>query len=146
MSDMQAHVDSIRNDPEYRERWFAELAQTVAVDFDGVLHPYSEGWIGFAPADEPPAAGALEFLQQLNDDGYRVVVFSTRCESDEGLDATTEWLRKHGLLHLIADVTCKKVGAVAYVDDRAVVFRGSFTDARTDVDALAKRRPSGAAR
>ncbi len=142
---MDLHVERIRNDPDYRERWFATLARTVAIDFDGVLHPYTEGWKGFVPVDEKPWEGAREFLEQLRSEGFTIVVFSTRCESEEGLNGTTEWLRKHDLLPLIADVTCQKPAAVAYVDDRAVTFRGDWGEVWRQVHRLTESQPHGGA-
>lgn len=140
------HVHLINTDPEYRERWFANLARTVAVDFDGVLHPYTKGWQGFVPDDEPPMEGAKEFLQELVDKGFRVIVFSTRCDTPQGADATKAWLEKWGLDKLIyGGVTCTKPAAVAYVDDRAVSFRGDFRDCLPEIFALADGRAHGAA-
>ncbi len=47
---------------EEQEGWFKNLARTIAVDYDGVLHPYTAGWVGSVPADEEPMPGAPEFL------------------------------------------------------------------------------------
>lgn len=131
---------------EEQEGWFAALAKTVAVDFDGVLHPYTEGWVGSMPADEPPTEGADEFLRTLVDAGYRIVVFSTRCDHPEGLDGTRAWLAKWGLMRHVDDVTCQKPAAVAYVDDRAVAFTGNWGEVLDGIAGLAKGRPHGAAK
>lgn len=101
--------------------------RTIAVDFDGVLHPYTNGWTGYTPEDEPPMDGAFAFLGKLKADGYRVVVFSTRCDNPEGLAGTRAWLVTHGLDPLVDDVTCSKPPAVAYVDDRAVPYLGDWS-------------------
>lgn len=115
---------------------------TVAVDFDGTIHPYTKGWIGSTPEDEPPIDGAIEFLAQLRSDGYRVVIFSTRCDNPEGLKATVRWLDKWSIPY--DAVTCQKIPAVAYVDDRAVPYLGNWEDARAGVDRLAGGRSHGA--
>jgi 5'(3')-deoxyribonucleotidase len=117
--------------------------RTVALDFDGVLHPYTEGWVGPIPADEPPTSGSLEYVQQHADE-YVFVVFSTRCDSPEGLKGTCAWLERWGFMPYIAEVTCTKPKAVAYVDDRAVPFVGSWDDVDAGVRQLAAGRPSGA--
>lgn len=139
------HFARIDHDPEYRERWFSALAKTIAVDFDGVLHPYTDGWVGPVPADEPPTEGAETFLATLVGDGFRIVVFSTRCDTEEGLAGTCAWLDKHKLTPMIHDVTCQKPAAVAYVDDRAVTFRGDWASVLNEIDVLADGRPHGAA-
>ncbi len=132
--------------PAQQERWFQTLARTLAVDFDGVLHPYTDGWVGSVPADEMPNPGAFAFLAHLHDNGYRVVVFSTRCDHPEGLNGTRSWLAKHGLDELIDDVTHTKPAAVAYVDDRAVAYRAeNWEDCLLEIDRLAGGRPHGAA-
>lgn len=132
------------DNPDLTE-WFTKLAKTVAVDFDGVLHPYTDGWCGSVPADEEPMPGACEFLQQLYDEGFTVIVFSTRCDHAEGLAGTVAWLDKHNLLQFITKVTHEKPAAIAYVDDRAVPFRGEFRNCLVDIYDLVRGRPHGAA-
>lgn len=119
--------------------------QTVAVDYDGVLHPYTEGWVGPVPADEPPMPGARLFLETLVAQGFDVVVFSTRCSRTEGLVGTIDWLQKHDLFRFVVKVTHEKPAAIAYVDDRAVAYRGDFDECLTRVDELARGRTHGAA-
>lgn len=94
-------------------------SRTVCVDFDGVLNLYA-GWRGPQdwPAERP---GAREFLEALADAGFTVVVFSTR-ESGEIWD----WLQSNDLHQHVGDVTSTKEPAICYIDDRAVLFEGSF--------------------
>lgn len=117
--------------------------RTIAVDFDGVLHPYTNGWTGYIPEDEPPMAGASAFLARLKREGYRVVVFSTRCDNPEGLAGTRAWLVTHGLDVLVDDVTCSKPPAVAYVDDRAVPYLGDWSAVHAGIARL-EGKPHGA--
>lgn len=131
--------------PELLREWFEALSKTVAVDFDGVLHPYTQGWVGSKPDNEPPMEGAIQFLIDLKDRGYRIVVFSTRCNHPEGLTGVTDWLNEWGLLRYIEDITCNKPAAVAYVDDRAVPFTGLWNPVIDHVERLAKGRAHGAA-
>lgn len=145
-AEMSIHVYRIEHESEYRERWFSTLARTVAVDFDGVIHPYTNGWVTFEPEDEPPMAGIDEFFVELREKGFRIVVFSTRCESERGLSGTKAWLEKYGLMQYIDDVTCQKPAAIAYVDDRAVPYHGDFGDCLVDIYRLADGRPSAAAK
>lgn len=95
--------------------------RTVAVDFDGVLHSYVSGWTGIRPTD-PPEPGAREFVDWLITNGATVVITSTRANRRRGARAIRRWLSEHGFPPL--PVTHHKVNAVAYVDDRAVHYRG----------------------
>lgn len=113
---------------------------TIAVDFDGVLHPYTKGWVGETPDDEAPVAGALDAIKTLAET-HDVVVFSTRCGSGHGLRETWQWLDKHGFAAFVKDVSCTKPGALAYIDDRAVPFNGDWSEALASTRELVKRGP-----
>jgi len=92
---------------------------TICVDLDGVLNVFDE-WRG-PEYFHPPRQGAREFLESLRSSGYRVVVFTVRWH-----EWVRDWLAVHELAHLVDEVTDKKPPAFAYVDDRAVCFRGDF--------------------
>ena len=96
-------------------------AKTICVDFDGVLAQYT-GWKGPDHVGEP-MPGVLEFLYKLSID-YQVVIHTTR-----QYPGVWDWLVKHNLQGYISGVTSTKVPAVAYIDDRAICFNGSFVDA-----------------
>lgn len=113
--------------------------KTCAVDFDQTIHPYSRGWTGPDPDDEPPIKGAGEFLRALKVKGFKVVIFSVRAETAEGLAGIKNWLLKYNLMQFIDEITYVKPKAIAYVDDRAVPFRGDWVSVMREVDALVKR-------
>lgn len=92
----------------------------VAVDFDGVLNTY-KGWVDEDYYYEP-MPGVEQFLAKLNQD-YSVVIVTTR--PPDGVEA---WLYEHGLYSYVAEVTDHKVGAIAYIDDRAIRFDGDYTE------------------
>ena len=48
--------------------------KTIALDFDGVLHSYKQGWTGDTPED-PPNEGANKFVRDLLGLGYEVVIY-----------------------------------------------------------------------
>jgi len=96
-----------------------EQKPVVCVDLDGVLNAF-DGWKG-ADFFHPPRPGAREFLQLLNERGYRVVVFTVRWAPH-----VEAWLAEHGLAEFVSAVTDKKPPAHVYVDDRAICFEGDF--------------------
>ncbi len=93
----------------------------VCVDLDGVLNTFDE-WRG-PEFFHAPREGAREFLSGLQRSGFRVVVFTVRWH-----EWVRGWLAQHDLLQFVDEVTDKKPPAHAYVDDRAVCFRGDFAD------------------
>ena len=92
---------------------------TVCVDLDGVLNTFDE-WRG-PEFFHPPRQGAREFLNALHTSGFRVVVLTVRWH-----EWVSRWLKEYGLSDFVDEVTDRKPPAHAYVDDRAVCFRGDF--------------------
>lgn len=98
---------------------------TICVDFDGVIHAYTSGWLGATVIPDPPIHGCRESIERLRQQ-YRVVVHSARCHSEEGQAAITTWLRKHEIL---VDKVCRhKPPAILYIDDRAIRFKGDWNE------------------
>jgi hypothetical protein len=91
---MSALKDPFRGDP------------IIALDFDAVLHEYRGSNDGkmLGPID-----GALEAVQELQNRGFRVVVFSTR---DEAM--IRPWLAEHSFPEL--EICSEKPPAVCFVD------------------------------
>jgi hypothetical protein len=98
----------------------------VCVDLDGVLNTF-DGWRG-AEHFHPPREGAREFLAGLKNSGFRVVVLTVRWH-----EWVLTWLTEHGLAEFVDEVTDRKPPAHAYVDDRAVCFRGNFEGTLNDI-------------
>jgi hypothetical protein len=94
---------------------------TICVDLDGVLNTFDE-WRG-PEFFHSPREGAHEFLASLKAEGFRVVIFTVRWH-----EWVLEWLAKNGLAEFVDEVTDRKPPAHAYVDDRAICFRGDFQD------------------
>jgi hypothetical protein len=96
---------------------------TIALDFDGVLRAGQDddgdddGWI----------VGAHAALRRLAE-SYRVIVFSCRCLDPGGRQDIWLWLSERGADKLVHEVTARKPDAVAYVDDKAVRFRGDWPE------------------
>lgn len=93
-----------------------EKKPPICIDFDGVLNTY-KGWNGQNEL-YTPRPGAKEFLNILTKK-YEVIIFSARDNNK-----VREWLDKHGMVY--DKITNIKIPAVAYVDDRAIKFEGSF--------------------
>jgi hypothetical protein len=125
--------------------------QTVAVDFDGVIHDYTQGWQDGSIYGQP-VPGSLAALRTLMA-RYAVFIHTSR---DPGQVAA--WLADRGLTTVIdVDgpahpprqfwdrhgellVTDRKLPAAAYIDDRAVRFE-SWPQALADLAEAT--RPAG---
>jgi hypothetical protein len=101
----------------------------IGVDFDGVIHAYSQGWKDGTIYD-PPLPGSIDSLHFLGQ-RYALFVFTSR-----EVEQVTSWLAALDL-NVAADgppwptfwnhpgqilVTNRKLPAVAYIDDRAIRF------------------------
>lgn len=91
------------------------IKKTICVDFDGVLNEYDgyeEGDLG------EPLTGSKEFIKELRKK-YKVVILTSR-QKEQVID----WLNNNGFPSM--KVTNRKIPAVAYIDDRAIQFKGSY--------------------
>lgn len=89
--------------------------KTICVDFDGVLNEYNgyeEGNLG------EPLSASKEFIRQLRKK-YKVVILTSRPK-----EQVIDWLTDNGFPSM--EVTNRKIPAVAYIDDRAIQFKGSY--------------------
>lgn len=85
------------------------------MDFDGVLNEYNgyeEGNLG------EPLSASKEFIRQLRKK-YKVVILTSRPK-----EQVIDWLNDNGFPSM--EVTNRKIPAVAYIDDRAIQFKGSY--------------------
>lgn len=113
--------------------------KVAAVDFDGVIHGYSDGWHRGVIYDAP-VKGAAEGLKELKQMGYRIIIFSTRTNKmyrkngePEQLPQMEEYMKKHGLIYDELWSGPGKPMAQVYIDDRAVPFRGNWRQTVDDV-------------
>lgn len=88
---------------------------TIAIDFDGVIHKCSKGHHDGTIYDDPMPGtkDALEFIESL---GYKIIIFTVR-RNDYDIP---EWLEKHGIKHY--PITHTKPPARLYIDDKALRF------------------------
>ena len=90
---------------------------TIGVDFDGVVHRYSQGFQGLENTYDPPMPGAFEALVTLKEMGYRLIIVSSR-----PIAPIRSWLQKYEMEHLFDDVSNVKHPAKYYIDDHAIRF------------------------
>lgn len=90
---------------------------TLAIDFDGVIHSYTSKWTGDEPKD-PPMPGVSAALEALVNKGWRLVILSTRKP-----EFIRPYLEKYGLSEYISDITNIKIPAKIYIDDRGYQFK-----------------------
>ena len=108
---------------------------TLAIDFDGVIHCYSQGWQDGKIYDGP-MPGAITALWELYLRGYDIVVHTCRTNTDEVRAKIEGWFRDaYGDEEMRSfrerynpgdmlpfRVTNVKPPAIAYIDDRGVRF------------------------
>lgn len=91
------------------------IKKTICVDFDGVLNEYD----GYEEGDfGEPLSGSHDFIRELRKK-YKVVILTSRSK-----EQVIDWLNNNGFPSM--KVTNRKVPAVAYIDDRAIQFKGNY--------------------
>jgi len=118
------------------------MRPSIAIDFDGVIHKYSEGWKDGSIYDDPipGVRDALRLLQEK----YHIIIYSTRNHDrvvrgehqKNQLKEVKEWLTKYDIPydHIQADPgkpLCK-----LFIDDNAYRFEGDWSKALTEIDKL----------
>lgn len=114
----------------------AKFKPRVLVDFDGVINSYRSGWKGDEVIPDPPVTGMREAIKSLREQGFEVVVCSSRAMTKPGHDAIHCYLKKNGIE--VDGITSEKTPSVAIVDDRAICFDG---DAEGLVDKVKNLKP-----
>jgi hypothetical protein len=122
------------------------MVQTVAIDFDGVIHSYDKGWQGGKLYGDP-IPGAFDAIRLLMRT-YAVFIHTSRdpvqvirwiedkseipyiCQTNPGMEF---WSDQGKLL-----VTNQKLPAAAYIDDRGIRFT-DWTQALNDLSILVRR-------
>lgn len=110
----------------------------LCLDFDGVVHLYNSGWKGPRNIPDDPTEGALQFMYDMLQEGWDVVIHSSRARYFGGISAMRKWLRRHAMAKDmwhewgfgpgLEDVRFVrwKPPAVLTLDDRAVTFNGTW--------------------
>jgi len=103
---------------------------TICLDFDGVIHSYTSGYLGIDKTPDPPVPGAKEAISLLRR-RFKVKVFSGRCREEAGRKAIEKWLKKWGIE--VDEVCENKPGALVFVDDRGLAFQGDWLAMLEDI-------------
>lgn len=111
---------------------------TLAVDFDGVINPYSKGWQGGLLYEEQCTPGWWEWLERVKPH-YEVVIHSSRFSNPGGMRAVVDWLRaayerEHpGERCPFIKMSSTKPPAYLTIDDRCVRFDGDWDHMSLDM-------------
>jgi hypothetical protein len=105
------------------------MIETIAIDFDGVIHAHTSAWTDAHEIHDGPVPGALDFMRACSDAGLRVIIHTARAKTASVVPHIYAWLRKHGLEERYAwslEITCIKPAALVYLDDRGWRFNGNW--------------------
>ena len=92
--------------------------KTLAIDFDGVIHKYSQGFKGLDNIYDGPMDGTHEALTKLKEEGYTLKILSSRPK-----EYIIKWLEENNLDKFITEVSNHKFPASLYIDDRGFNFK-----------------------
>lgn len=115
----------------------------ICVDFDGVIHSYTSGWMGVDVIPDLPVPGAIDWIMDHlpipesiscmgpEYTGPVVQIYSSRSKERNGIKAMKKWLVDNGLhkAYLTEDILkfpTQKPAAFLTIDDRAICFNGTF--------------------
>jgi hypothetical protein len=123
----------------------------ICVDFDGVIHSYERGWQdGVIYGEVVP--GFFEWTERVRDQ-FRLVIYSSRSKTEDGIVAMATWLsdkrnawiaaggQRNSVEPLESEFAYEKPAAWLTIDDRAVQFRGDWTDPALTPEAIRAFKP-----
>lgn len=127
----------------------SERKPTLCIDFDGVVHSYERGWQdGELYGILVPGFVSWAIMAGLR---FRLVIYSSRSSMPGGTEAMRTWLAgqlaERMMPHEIAsfmgllEFAHEKPPAWVTIDDRAVQFRGDWSDPALSLEALLAFRP-----
>ena len=95
-------------------------SKRLLVDFDRVVHKYSNGWVDGTIYDEP-VKDAIVSIKTLQDHGFEVVIFTAKSELGAKRNQyIRDWLAIRGVKDIV--VTNIKIPCLAIIDDRGIRF------------------------
>lgn len=109
------YVADVPDEKEQIEKQKESQLDTIAVDFDKTLANTS-GYPDYNILD--PLDDAVESMQQLKKDGWKLIIYTARSWHDYNL--VKAWLKMYDIP--FESICCGKVFAKYYVDDRGLQF------------------------
>lgn len=122
----------------------------LCIDFDGVIHRYSNGWQNGEIYDRP-VAGFFDWAEKAKKE-FKLVIYSSRSKTPEGIADMYGWMKKHiqewrkdnDEFSLRSDdfkYASEKPSAFLTIDDRAIQFEGSWDIPKMHPRNLKRFRP-----
>lgn len=122
-------------DPSFQDK------KRIMIDFDGVIHSYDNGWQN-GKIYGKVINGTKEAINYLRDKGYEIVIFTTRASESHNINPKSKelisdlenWLKQNNIY--FDKITSEKIGAVVYIDDRAIRFENNWNDIIEKINTL----------
>ncbi len=105
--------------------------KSICLDFDGVINSYKSGWQGETIIPDPLVLDTKAAIDRLRKEGWRVLVYSTRCKTAKGREAIRKYLRENGIF--VDEICTDKPTALIYVDDRGLKFNGEWSQTLREI-------------
>jgi len=100
---------------------------SIAIDFDGVIHRNSKGFHDGTIYDDA-IEGSYESLEKISKI-YRIILFTCKANPNRpqidgrtGVELIEEWLEKHDMLKFVDKIVWGKPNAKYYIDDKGIRF------------------------
>lgn len=112
-----------------------EHTKTICIDFDGVLHDYSQGYLG-EDVFYKPVKGASEGTKRLKGLGWKIIVFTCRSDTPKLRD----WLNQNNIAYDYINngpdgiETDTKPVADVYLDDHGLKFNGDWNTSVEEIE------------
>ncbi len=122
----------------YDESMVNNHHQRIMIDFDGVIHEYTEWNNGQLNG---PIEGAKEAIDNLKEK-YQIGIFTTRASFNENNPEITKQLIENVADFLNTNdihfdfITADKLGAFAYIDDKGIRFEGDWNTTLQKIEEL----------
>ena len=114
----------------------------LCIDFDGVIHSYTSGWQGDTIISDPIVPGFFEWAEQAAK-YFKLVIYSSRSKNPNAIKAMQFYLYEQRRIWradngktetdkpLTFEFASEKPAAFLTIDDRAIMFDGTWPDVET---------------